>query len=74
MATGLTTDRGADLRRPESGHSPRVLPRVDVATHQSSGWVGDDAAYIADQVKTFSEPIDAPTGRPRRHAMTYQEI
>ena len=39
------------------------------------GWVGDDAAYIADQINTF--PTDRPTlatGDTRRHAMTHQEI
>ena len=39
------------------------------------GWVGDDAAYIADQIKTFR--TDRPTladGRTRRHAMSNQEI
>ena len=39
------------------------------------GWVGDDAAYIADQIKTFhtSRPTLA-AGESRRHAMTQQEI
>jgi putative flavoprotein involved in K+ transport len=39
------------------------------------GWVGEDAAYIADQIKTFhtSRPQRA-TGEARRHVMTHQEI
>ncbi len=39
------------------------------------GWVEDDAAYIADQIKTFhtSRPR-RHGGRSRRHAMTHQEI
>jgi putative flavoprotein involved in K+ transport len=39
------------------------------------GWVADDAAYIADQIKTFhtTRPKRA-AGRTRRHPMTYQEI
>jgi putative flavoprotein involved in K+ transport len=39
------------------------------------GWVADDAAYIADQIKTFhtTRPKRA-AGPTRRHPMTYQEI
>ena len=39
------------------------------------GWVGDDAAYIADQIKTFHTARPRRRGgRTRRHAMTHQEI
>ena len=39
------------------------------------GWVGDDAAYIADQINTFrTSPTETRGGRTRRHAMTHQEI
>ena len=39
------------------------------------GWVGDDAAYIADQINTFRTARPKRVGgRTRRHAMTNQEI
>lgn len=39
------------------------------------GWVGDDAAYLADQINTFRTSRPTPTAaESARHAMTQQEI
>ena len=39
------------------------------------GWVADDAAYIADQIKTFrTDRSKLAAAQSRRHAMTHEEI